>query len=186
MAFLFDQGSALFSQRLAHGEHSVAHAFVAGAEDFAGLNALQVLADGRAAALPKARERGLGIAARGLTVRQQALDQHRADQRAAGRLHAAHTAAAARGELFERFLRKRKLIGKGQRHRLRAVAARLDLHGPRRAFFDRHDIALLLSLGCNAPILPVPPRKVNRPAPPQGEEGAEFTKISPFPRKDML
>ena len=42
------------SQRLAHGEHRVAHALIAGTQDLSRLNAFQVLADRRAASILKA------------------------------------------------------------------------------------------------------------------------------------
>ena len=128
------------------GKHCIAHALGAGAQDFAGLNALQVLANRCAASLAEAQKDLPRIAARPLPVRQHAGHHDRAHERAAGPLHAAHAAAIARRQLFQRLFFKRKLVGIGQHHRLCAVAAGFQLHSPRRAFFDRHTFYLLYRL----------------------------------------
>ena len=70
VAFLFDWGSALFSQRCTGGKHCIAHALGAGAQDDPGLDALQVLADRCAASLAEAQKDLPRIAARPLPVRQ--------------------------------------------------------------------------------------------------------------------
>ena len=82
-------------QYVAQRQHGIAHAFGAGAERHAGGNALQLLADSRAAPLLKAPDQCACHSGRAAALRQDAGHHHSADQCAAGALQAAHTGSVA-------------------------------------------------------------------------------------------